>query len=312
VVWDDSTHEQRIRVATDHGSTALNQGYLVHPRRDGKGEPRGEGFELRTDQYGVLRAGKGMLVSTDAQTSAVGNHLDSKELTTQLQGNLELAKTLSDAAQDHNADLLDANAEAQRLIQVASKTYTQQGGTGEQGTVPGYEEPLLAFSSPAGIVSATPKTQEIAAGEHIHLSSQADTNIAVGKRLSMAVREAWSVFVAKSGIKLFAGKGKVQIQAQDDEIEAIAKKDVKVTSVDGIVDIAARGNIRLTAGGCQIEMGNGQITLKAPGPVNIHGSVKNLTGPASVAPRLPQLPKSVCIECLKKNLASGVPFTKVA
>jgi type VI secretion system secreted protein VgrG len=291
VVWDDSTAEQRIRVATDHGSSALNQGYLVHPRKDGKGAPRGEGFELRTDQYGVLRAGKGMLVSTDARYNETGTHLDSKELTNQLCANLELAKTLSDAAKDHNANPLDVNAEAQRLIKVAEKTYTQQGGTGQQATVPGYEEPLLAFSSPAGIVSATPKSHEIAAGEHIHLSSQQDTDIAVGNRLSMAVREAWSVFVARAGIKLFAGKGKVQIQAQDDEIEAIAKKDVRITSVDGHIEITAPKSIRLTAGGCQIEVGNGQITLKAPGPVNIHGSVKNLTGPASVTPDLPQLPK---------------------
>ncbi|HYD59782.1 MAG TPA: DUF2345 domain-containing protein, partial [Noviherbaspirillum sp.] len=140
--------------------------------------------------------------------------------------------------------------------------------------------------------------------------SQRDTNIAVGNKLSMAIKDAWSVFVAKAGIKLFAGKGRVQIQAQDDEIEAIAKKDIKITSVDGHVDITAPNTIRLTGGNSRIEISNGQITLKTPGPVNIHGSVKNLTGPASVTPNLPMLPKSVCIECLKKSAASGVPFTK--
>ena len=296
VIWDDSTGEQRIRTATDHGKTALNQGYLVHPRREGKGEPRGEGFELRTDQYGAVRAGQGMLISTDARNNEASSHLDSKELTNQLTGNLELSKILSDAAKDHNADPLAANEEAERLIKVATKTYSQSGGTGQKAEVPGYEEPILAFSSPAGIVSATPKSYEAAAGEHIHLSSQQDTNIAVGNKLSMAIKEAWSVFVAKAGIKVFAGKGKVQIQAQDDEIEAIAKKDVKVTSVDGHINITAPKSIRLTAGGCQIEIGNGQITLKAPGPVNIHGSVKNLTGPATATLTLPHLPASALNE----------------
>ena len=52
LVLDDSTNEQRIRVATDHGKTELNQGYLVHPRVDGKGTPRGEGFE--SDKLGLL------------------------------------------------------------------------------------------------------------------------------------------------------------------------------------------------------------------------------------------------------------------
>ncbi|HYD59035.1 MAG TPA: DUF2345 domain-containing protein, partial [Noviherbaspirillum sp.] len=134
--------------------------------------------------------------------------------------------------------------------------------------------------------------------------SQRDTNIAVGNKLSMAIKDAWSVFVAKAGIKLFAGKGRVQIQAQDDEIEAIAKKDIKVTSVDGHIEITAPKSIRLTAGGCQIEVGNGQITLKAPGPVNIHGSVKNLTGPTSVTPEIPQLPKIPLPVDLEKPLFS--------
>ncbi len=291
IVWDDTTAEQRLRVATDHSNTALNQGYLVHPRVGGKGQPRGEGLEARTDGYAAFRAGKGMLISTDARDNAKGTHLDSKELTTQLKGSLELSKTLSDAAKDHHADPLDVNEEAKRLIQVAEKTYTQSGGTGQQATVAGYEEPILALSSPAGILGTTPKSWQIAAGENVHLSSQKDLNVAVGNRYSVAVKQSWSVFVATEGMKLFAGKGKVQIQAQDDNLEATARKDVTLASIAGDIDFAAAKSIKITAGGgCQILIENGQISFKAQGPINIHGSVKNLTGPASVAPVLPKLP----------------------
>ncbi len=87
--------------------------------------------------------------------------------------------------------------------------------------------------------------------------------------------------MATSGIKLFAGKGKVQIQAQNDAFEATARKDVKVFSVDGTIEISTPHDLTLTAGGCQIKMHNGTIDIKAPGPVNIHGSIKNLTNPAS-------------------------------
>ena len=314
IVWDDSTAEQRIRVATDHGSTALNLGYLVHPRVGGKGEPRGEGFEIRSDQYGVVRAAKGMLISTDGRENARGTHLDSKELTTQMQGSTEMAKTLSDAAKEHQADALDANEEIERLRKVAEKTYSQSGGTGQQATVPGYEEPILAFSSPAGIVSTTPKTHQIAAGEHLHLSSQQDTNVAIGKRLSMAIKEAWSVFVATSGIKLFAGKGKVQIQAQDDNLEATAKKDVKVFSIAGNIEIATPNELTLTAGGCQIKMAGGKIDIKAPGPVNIHGATKNLTGPAggSYSGSLPAVPMKKGDMELKHMFQNGEPIAGAA
>ncbi|HEV2609856.1 MAG TPA: type VI secretion system tip protein VgrG, partial [Noviherbaspirillum sp.] len=309
IVWDDSTAEQRIRVATDHANSALNQGFLVHPRVGGKGEPRGEGFELRSDDYGAIRAGKGLLVSTDVRENARSTHLDSKELTTQLKGALELSTVLSDAAKDHHADMLEVNEEAQRLLQVAEKTYSQSGGTGQKAEVAGYEEPVMAFSSPAGILSATPKTQQITAGENIHISSQKDTNVAIGKRLAMAIRESWSVFVATAGIKLFAGKGKVQIQAQDDNIEITARKDVRIASIAANINIGTPNSLTLTAGGCQIRMSGGTIDIKAPGPVNIHGSIKHLTSPAggSYSGALPAVPMKKGDMVLEHLYENGEP-----
>ncbi|EDV2661172.1 type VI secretion system tip protein VgrG, partial [Salmonella enterica subsp. arizonae] len=41
-----------------------------------KGETRGRGAELRTDEWGTLRAGKGLFVSADAQAKAQGEVLD--------------------------------------------------------------------------------------------------------------------------------------------------------------------------------------------------------------------------------------------
>jgi len=309
IVWDDTTGEQRIRVATDHSNTALNQGYLVHPRVGGKGQPRGEGLEARTDGYAAFRAAKGMLISTDARDNARGTHLDSKELTTQLKGSLELSKTLSDAAKDHHADPLEANDEAKRLIQVAEKTYTQSGDTGQQAEVAGYEEPILALSSPAGILGATPKTWQITAGENVHLSSQKDMNVAVGNRYSVAVKQSWSVFVATEGMKLFAGKGKVQLQAQDDNIEATAKKDVKIASIGGDIEISTPNSLTLTAGGCQIKLSGGTIDIKAPGAVNIHGATKNLTGPAggNYSGALPQAPMKKGDMVLEHLYENGEP-----
>lgn len=311
VVWDDTTQEQRIRVGTDHGHTALNQGYLVHPRVNGQGAPRGEGFELRTDDYGAVRAAKGLLLSTDPRTQADSTHLDSKELTIQLAGSLDMSKALSEVAGGHLADPLEANTETERLLQAARKTYTQSGGTGKTGEVPGYEDPLLALSSPAGIIAATPKTAQIATGEHLHLSSQQDTNVAVGKRFIMAVKQAWSVFVAELDIKLFAGKGKVLIQAQNNNIEATARKDIKIASVAGDIEISTPNSLTLTAGGCQIRMANGSIDIKAPGAFTVYSSVKSFTGPASATysgtlPQMPMQTGDMVIRHLYEN-GTGIP-----
>jgi type VI secretion system secreted protein VgrG len=62
------------------------------------------------------------------------------------------------------------------------------------------------------------------AGEEVTVSSGLDTNIAVGRSLLASVAEKVSLFAANAGIKLFAAKGKVQVQAQSDDLDIIAEK----------------------------------------------------------------------------------------
>ncbi|MBZ6647753.1 type VI secretion system tip protein VgrG, partial [Klebsiella michiganensis] len=54
---DDARGKEHIKVSTEYGGKSqLNLGHLV----DSEKQPRGEGFELRTDSYGAIRAGKGI------------------------------------------------------------------------------------------------------------------------------------------------------------------------------------------------------------------------------------------------------------
>jgi type VI secretion system secreted protein VgrG len=50
----------------------------------GRKEERGEGFELRTDGHGVLRAARGMLITTEARPNAANHALDMGETTARL------------------------------------------------------------------------------------------------------------------------------------------------------------------------------------------------------------------------------------
>ncbi|UMX66090.1 DUF2345 domain-containing protein [Klebsiella pneumoniae] len=50
-------------------------------------------------------------------------------------------------------------------------------------------------------------------------------------------------------MKLFAAKGKIEIQAQDDALEATAKKDITVTSVEGRVEITAAKELVVNCAG---------------------------------------------------------------
>ncbi|EKA64370.1 type VI secretion system Vgr family protein, partial [Acinetobacter baumannii] len=84
--FDDTPGQISTQLQSSHGASQLNLGKLSHPKDKAESEDRGEGFELRTDQWGALRAGQGLLVSTHKQDNAKGDHLDAKVAKKQLEG----------------------------------------------------------------------------------------------------------------------------------------------------------------------------------------------------------------------------------
>ncbi len=81
---------------------------------------RGEGFELRTDQWGAIRAGKGIFISADCQELAGGLQLDMHEAVANLQAALQDAKGIHSAAEKAKAELADI--ERQKALLMESMT----------------------------------------------------------------------------------------------------------------------------------------------------------------------------------------------
>jgi type VI secretion system secreted protein VgrG len=52
--FDDTTGQISTQLQSSHGATQLNLGNLSHPKETDTSEGRGEGFELRTDQWGAV------------------------------------------------------------------------------------------------------------------------------------------------------------------------------------------------------------------------------------------------------------------
>jgi type VI secretion system secreted protein VgrG len=117
--------------------------------------------------------------------------------------------------------------------------------------------------------------------------SQQNTDISAMKRFTVAAGEAISMLARKAGMKLFAAKGKVEIQAQDDSLEAVAKKDISVTSVEGRVEIAAAKEIVVNCGGAYIRLKDGNIEFGCPGNILLKAANVQKLGPANY--RVPPL-----------------------
>ncbi|SEO09719.1 Rhs element Vgr protein [Duganella sp. CF517] len=322
LVFDDTAGQSRValqRHANRHQGTAeLNMGHLRHHTDNQRLNPVGFGAELKTEHGAAIRAGSGLLLSTDARINASGNQLDSREAQAQIDQSLQLQTALATTAQKHNAMLKDDKGQAEpapeKLPSIAQMAHcvtvieatdaNEAGGDGASGagTVTAYAEPHLQLSSPAGIAATTPADAIISAGNTSSITAGQDINFAAQGNSLYAVKGGIGLFTygkadskdkpnQETGITLHAASGKVSSQSQSDETRITADKAITVTSITKSVSIAAKEHVLLTSQGAYIKLEGGDIMIHGPGTMTFKASMKELAGPASSAPVLPPLPK---------------------
>lgn len=242
---DDERGKEHIKVSTEYGGKSqLNLGHLVDAER----QRRGEGFELRTDSWGAIRAQKGIFISADGQGKAQGQVLEMGAAVSQLQQALGQAEALSSAVETAKAELADIRTQKELLEQ----------------TLTDLKRSALLLSAPAGIAQSTPKSVQLSAGENVISTSGKHTDFSALKRFTVAAGERISLFAHRLGIKIFAGRGKVEIQAQGDEMTLDALKDIRISSSEGKLVISAKQEIILTSGGGYIRIADGTVECAAP------------------------------------------------
>jgi len=242
---EDKRGEEHIKLSTEYGGkTQLNLGHLVNAERN----KRGEGFELRTDDWGAIRAGKGLLISADERSEAQSQALAMEEALQQLQQAEHLVESLRAAADAAKAELADLDTQKELLKDTL--TELKQAG--------------LVLSAPKGIAQTTPSSLQLSAGKNLIATSGDNTDISSFKAFRLAAGERISLFAQKLGIKIFAAKGNVEIQAQDGEMNLDALKDLRITSSQGKLVISAKQEIFLVSGGAYIRIGNGVVESGAP------------------------------------------------
>ncbi|SCK08599.1 type VI secretion system Vgr family protein [Vogesella sp. LIG4] len=314
LLFDDSPGEVRAKLSSEHGHTQLNQGYLAYPRQDGKATPRGDGFELRTDRHGAIRAAHGLLLSTEAQAGAGGKQLARDGAQSQLDAALALAQSLADTATAQLADTLETGPEeikpdngkgakktdghlqhhAAALKAWEAGSNTDKDGktaTKGEGLAQAGQQPLMILSAPAGLAATTDNALTLAAGTNIDQVAQRDLNQTSGRRWLHNVGQHISLFVAgvkdRVTLKLIAAKGKVQLQAQSDAMELTADKDVAISSLSASQLFNGKKEVLLTCGGAYIRIKDGKIELHAPGKVSFKGASHDWSGPASTSVPFP-------------------------
>ena len=279
---DDTTSQISAALMNDHGASHLHLGYLTHPRPRG-GQPRGEGFELRTDLHGALRAAQGLLISTDEQPNAQGGHLARTQLIQCLESALELARNLGEYAAQHQNLPHDAGPQATLSNAVRDLGH---GANDESGANGG--QPLIGLSSPAGIAAATPRSITLAAGLHLDTVAEQNQHVTAGQSLVMNAGQGISQFTHAGDLRHIAHQGHVRIQAQQESIHLQADKSVVVSASNEHVLVSADKHITLLCQGAYIKMQGGNIEYGCPGSMTFKAGSFDWVGAASEDGVLPQ------------------------
>ncbi|TXU65382.1 type VI secretion system tip protein VgrG [Klebsiella pneumoniae] len=285
---DDERGKEHIKVSTEYGGKSqLNLGHLVDSDR----QPRGEGFELRTDSWGAIRAQKGIFISADGQVQAQGQVLAMEPAVSLLKGAVNQVTEWGSITQTHHNVIPDTGP-LSALTTGASDL----------------KQPTLLMSAPQGIAAVTPETTLLHSGNGLYLQSLGEVNITTAQRCSLNASQAISLLAQQEGMRLVSAKGPLQVESHGDILSLTALKDITVQSTQGHLQLTAKNGITLGCGGAYIRLTpQGEVQIHGPGVISLKGQ-HDLQGPVSEAFPLPELPASVCKECLKKAQALAQGF----
>ncbi|NLP55386.1 type VI secretion system Vgr family protein [Acinetobacter baumannii] len=278
--FDDTPGQISTQLQSSHGASQLNLGKLSHPKDKAESEDRGEGFELRTDQWGALRAGQGLLVSTHKQDNAKGDHLDAEVAKKQLEGSQTNSKALSDIAKNQKTDEIES---LEQLKDFASQIQQQ---------IAKFEKALLLLSSPDGIALSSSEDIHISADAQINQIAGDSINISTQKNIIAHAQNKISLFAAQSGLKAVAAQGKVEIQAQADALDVLSKLGITISSTDDKVIISSPKEVKITGGSSQITLNGSGIFPKTGGKFQVNAGQHLFMGGASANANAPELPKA--------------------
>ncbi len=248
---EDKRHEEHIKLATEFGKTQLNIGHLVDNQR----EQRGSGFELRTDEFGVLRAGRGVYLTAEAQIKGQGRVLEMTSAVSQItQANSEM-QALNSAAETARALTCDIQTQNNLL----------------QNRLKDLQSAVVLASAPQGIA--------LTSGEHLQLTSEQNTMITAGKHvdigamknITVSAEQSLGLFAHKAGANVIANLGNVEVRAQHSTLEMSAAQQFTVTSSQDEIVISTPKTLTINGGGSYLKLSesgieqgsNGDFIIKA-------------------------------------------------
>jgi type VI secretion system secreted protein VgrG len=291
VVLDDTEGQIQAQIKSDHLASQLSLGHINRiDDNAGRKGPRGQGFELRTDGHGALRAQQGLLISTEARPNARAHITDMAETLAHMAQGQALHDSLSQVAQQAQAHQPGDQDQVAAALKLQVDAVKGQGGQPAQGEFPEFQAPHLVLASPAGIETSTQGSTHLMSMEHTALTSGGHASLSAGKSLLVSVKEAVRMFAYKAGMKLVAAGADIDITALKDSINILAK--LNITHTANRITITAKEEVVINGGTSFSRWNASGIVHGTSGVWRQHAAQHNLDpGKSEGTPALPQTVK---------------------
>jgi type VI secretion system secreted protein VgrG len=258
---DDERGKEHIKVSTEYGGKSqLNLGHLVNSDR----QPRGEGFELRTDSWGAIRAQKGIFISADGQAQAQGQVLDMEPALARLSAALLEMESLAASALQAQALAADVSRQQKLLKQKIEQLHGE----------------VILGSAPNGIALVSGEDMQFSASDNLTLTAGKQLDVGAHKDFTMAVGKQLSLY-SHGGVKLFSSQNDIDIQAQGGNITTWSTEDTHISSGRKMV-ITAQDELTLICGGGYIKITGGNVEIGGSGKLLIKNSGIKKAGAGSM------------------------------
>jgi len=154
-----------------------------------------------------------------------------------------------------------------------------------------FKQALMLLASPNSVALATNEDLHLSADRQIYETAGDSIQLSTQKNLVAHAQSKISLFAAQEGARLFAGKGKVEIQAQGDGADLIARKGIQIISTEDKIEIKADKKIILIADGSQVEISGAGVLPTTAGKFESKAGQHKFLGGASINNPLPYLPE---------------------
>ena len=278
----DDTHDQiQAQLKSDHDHSQLSLGFITRiENKQGRKDPRGQGFELRTDGHGAIRAKDGLLITTEARDKAQGHITSLEETAQRLQQAHSQHSTLAEAAQQAGAqEQSDQSSVAKEIKQQNNDIKGTDNTNADKGQFPELAKPHIVIASPSGIATTTPGNTQQHSAQHHAITAEEHISLSSGKSLLASAREAIRFFAYKAGMKLIAAHGDINIKALQKNIHVLAK--LNITCSAETIQINAEKQVIVNGGGSYTRWTANNIECGTNGAWTAHAAQHRLNGPSN-------------------------------